>query len=137
MKRARGKSAMGAMNWKARFFVLTPDELSYWDEFGGSTNPQAKKKGVLLTATMHAVEEVPDSTFNRQFMFQVVHGDNAILYIQSSDSADRNEWVAAIRRLIKPAARNSAYHPGLYDSKWTCCGDPNRNVTGCKPCTLE
>nr|BAG55524.1 protein tyrosine kinase tec [Monosiga ovata] len=137
MKRAQGKSALGPINWKARFFVLLPDELSYWDEFGGGTNPQAKKKGAIPTAKIHAVEEVPDTTFSRQFMFQVVHGDaSSVLYIQSSDNTDRAEWIAVLRKLIVPAAHHSVYHPGCFESsRWSCCSESSKTTLGCKPTT--
>jgi hypothetical protein len=131
-----GKSALGAMNWKARFFVLTSDELTYWDEFGGSTNPKASKKGTILVQQVRAAEELPDSTFDRANMFQIVYGDsNQILYVQSSDTGDRQDWLQCLRKLIAPASQNSSFHPGFFDGRWTCCSDSNKLSTGCKPCT--
>lgn len=136
MKRAQGKSALGPMNWKPRFFVLQSDELSYWDEFGGATNPQGKKKGTIPVGKIRAVEELPDSAFNRQHMFQVVFGEvNSVLYMQSSDTTDRTEWITALRKLIPPANQNASYHLGVFDSKWSCCSDSNKASMGCQPCT--
>lgn len=136
MKRAQGKSALGPINWKPRFFVLLPDELSYWDEFGGATNPQGKKKGTIPVSKIHSVEELPEATFNRQHMFQVVYAENnSVLYMQSSDTTDRTEWITALRKLIPIANQNASYHPGVFESKWTCCSDGNKSSMGCQPCS--
>ena len=124
------------MNWKARFFVLTSEELSYWDEFGGSANPSAKKKGTLPVCQIRAAEELPDAAFDRAFMLQIVYGDsNYVLYIQCSDAGERADWLMCLRRMIPPANQNHNYHTGYYDGKWMCCNDPNKLATGCQPCT--
>ncbi len=124
------------MNWKVRFFILTAEDLTYWDEYGGNTNPSAKKRGTVLVSQIHAAEEVPDAAFERAFMMQVVYGDNNyVLYIQCSDVSERQEWLNHIRRLIPPMQQNQKFHPGYYDGKWTCCSDANKLTIGCQPCS--
>jgi len=74
-KRAQGKSKFGRDNWKDRFFVLTPEELTYWEGFGGPTAPGAKLKGSLPLTKVVVVEAVPPDAFKppRVNMLQITY----------------------------------------------------------------
>lgn len=129
-KRAQGRSRIGTMNWKDRFFVLVPGELSYWDAFGGPENKEAKKKGAVDLGSVFAVEEVPESTFDRPNMIQVVHLDS-VLYVQCPDDAERQDWLRLLRREVKDNAdKLRSYHKGYFDGKWTCCSG-KKTSDGC------
>lgn len=134
-KRAQGKKKSSPKNWKDRFFVLSQNELAYWEKEGS-----AEKKGSIDTATISAAEAVKDNSFDRGcHLFQVVHGlPHITLYIQAADNSQRSAWLDAIRKLIVPARRSTLYHPGYLDSKgaWTCC-DKQAAVEGCEGCTLD
>eukprot|EP00054_Salpingoeca_dolichothecata_P008781 m.49809 g.49809 ORF g.49809 m.49809 type:complete len:663 (+) comp17953_c0_seq1:32-2020(+) len=131
-KRAQGKSAMGRINWRARFFVLTPTELQYWDKFGGQES-QASLKGTINLRDVTAVELVDDNTFDKKHMFQIMHS-NYILYTQGSDENDRREWMDLLRQNIANNTNlQQSYHSGMCDGKWTCCKS-QRDGFGCKSC---
>eukprot|EP00050_Salpingoeca_kvevrii_P006923 m.292666 g.292666 ORF g.292666 m.292666 type:complete len:708 (+) comp12656_c0_seq1:283-2406(+) len=134
-KRSQGKSAVGRTNWRDRFFVLTPTELSYWEGFGGASNPAAKRKGVIPIAQIRAVEEVPQATFGRPHMFLILY-DQYTLYTQASDDTDRADWISCLRDAVSGNANLAKfYHPGQVGVRWTCCGE-KRDAVGCQPCTM-
>eukprot|EP00049_Salpingoeca_infusionum_P023142 m.10570 g.10570 ORF g.10570 m.10570 type:complete len:654 (+) comp5587_c0_seq1:251-2212(+) len=133
-KRAQGRSALGRLTWKDRFFVLMPSELSYWEGFGGHTNPGAKKKDGIPISDIVAVEEVPQKAFGRPFMVQVVRAD-ATLYAQCQSLKDQKEWLAELRKLVAKNSNLAAtYHPSHFDGKWMCCQTKDKKAAGCQPC---
>ena len=128
VKRAQGKSAMGRINWRSRFFVLTKESLSYYEK------PEGACKGTIDLSTVKAVEHVADATFSKPGVFQVGYSEY-ILYIECHSQEERESWVREIRQQVaRNLALNRAYHPGVFDSKWTCCQNPNRDYEGCKAC---
>lgn len=133
-KRAQGKSKFGRDNWKDRFFVLTPQELSYWEGFGGPSHPGAKLKGTLDLSKVVVVEAVPDEAFKpqRKNTIQITY-DEATLYTQAQTPEEREEWLAEIRRQVKGNdGLLPKYHSGVFtDTKWSCCGTTRRSI-GCQ-----
>ena len=136
-KRAQGKKKSSPKNWKERFFILTPSELSYWDKDGGPDTSGSEKKGSILVNTIHLAEEVKDGSFDRQHIFQVVHGSQPLtLYVQARDATSRSQWLQSLRELIQfSPARASYFHPSPFDGKtWFCCGGVI-DSKGCKNTT--
>ena len=132
-KRARGKSAIGRLNWRDRWFILTGSQLTYWDKWGGPSAGGNQKGSIELNEVI-AVEEVPEVIFSRPNMFQVIYAD-LTLYTQAQQADDRADWMNLIRRQV---ARNPGlvkiHHPGCHDGRWTCCGAGPKTAEGCQAC---
>eukprot|EP00056_Hartaetosiga_gracilis_P014211 m.240001 g.240001 ORF g.240001 m.240001 type:complete len:264 (-) comp14355_c0_seq1:106-897(-) len=131
-KRAQGRSTFGRTNWKRRWFVLYPNELSYWTSEGGMQNPNSECKAVIKLSDIHTLERVHLEAFGKPYMLQIVH--SSVLYVQCSSRAECDEWLLALR---KQCARNdfihTKYHPGFFDgSKWSCCSIGQRDYKGCE-----
>eukprot|EP00055_Hartaetosiga_balthica_P004044 m.9914 g.9914 ORF g.9914 m.9914 type:complete len:272 (-) comp3570_c0_seq1:405-1220(-) len=131
-KRAQGRSTFGRTNWKRRWFVLFPNELSYWTLEGGFQNQQSECKGVIKLSDIHTLERVHLEAFGKPYMLQIVH--SSVLYVQCSSRAECDEWLLALR---KQCARNefihTKYHPGFFDgSKWSCCNIASKDYKGCE-----
>lgn len=134
IKKSQGVSRFGKNNWKTRYFVLVPDVLTYWEGFGGPQNKDAKKKGTIEMNTVTVCEPVPEDAFKpaRQHLLQIKHAA-ATLYTQAKSAEDRQQWLDAIRDIIK---HNRGivpnFHAGAFvDKKWTCC-DGGDKAMGCE-----
>ena len=133
IKRAQGKSSVGRLNWKDRFFVLTTTELQYWDRLGGANNPDATKKGWIDLTTVRAVEEVDESAFRRPHVMQIVY-EQGVLYTQAADKSEREDWLKMIRQQVaENPGMHKKFHAGVYEGKWSCCNDSSKTGEGCKP----
>ncbi|EGD76238.1 hypothetical protein PTSG_00939 [Salpingoeca rosetta] len=131
-KRAQGRSTFGRTNWKKRWFVLHPGELSYWTLEGGRNNPASECKGVIPLSNVYTLERVSLEAFGKPHMIQIVH--TSVLYVQCPSREDCDEWLLALR---KQCATNrilhAKYHPGFFDgSKWSCCGITSKDFKGCQ-----
>lgn len=129
-KRAQGRSLLGRINWRRRYFVLQRHKVSYWDRPIG---PQAKCKGLIDLERITAVEVVADETFGRPNMLQIVH--SSVLYIQCPNEASRQLWLASLRPLVAHNSfMHSKYHPGFFEhnKRWSCCHVPSFDVKGCQ-----
>ncbi|XP_065059353.1 tyrosine-protein kinase Tec-like [Rhopilema esculentum] len=130
-KRSQGKSKiLTTCNYKSRLFVLTPEELSYYD---GTEEKKGKQKGTIALSKIKVVESVDDDALDRKFCFQVQH-DNLILYIIANSEEERNEWVTSLRYEISQQNRLllENFHSGLYiNGSWSCC-KCGKNSQGCK-----
>ena len=152
-KRAQGKSVLGVTNWKARFFVLTTESLTYWDHQASVVHASAKQKGVVPIASVRvselycfpvifdcfsvpqikAVEPVDAEAFQRPFLFQIIHEN--VLYVQTLSQTDLEEWMSILRECISHnSVLHHKYHPGMFDGDvWTCCREAHKDYVGCTP----
>eukprot|EP00730_Choanoeca_flexa_P016724 TRINITY_DN7966_c0_g1_i2.p1 TRINITY_DN7966_c0_g1~~TRINITY_DN7966_c0_g1_i2.p1 ORF type:complete len:598 (+),score=144.93 TRINITY_DN7966_c0_g1_i2:94-1887(+) len=105
LKRAQGKSKLGRMSWKERFFILTKSELGYYD--GSTFAGQGKQKGKIDVAKMVSVEEVDLSEFKRPYMFAINHADGK-LYCQAQSLADRKNWIEQLQSVMPKGGAVSA-----------------------------
>eukprot|EP00039_Didymoeca_costata_P008904 m.118488 g.118488 ORF g.118488 m.118488 type:complete len:882 (-) comp14278_c0_seq1:5300-7945(-) len=143
-KRSQGKNLMSFINWKERYLMLTTSKLAYYtDEFSRGQTPQAagaEEKGMVTVSTIRAVEMVPEKTFSRPGVFQVVYDETKetqrILYIESPNALD---WIREIRRVAIKASSSamlSKVHFDVFDGrKWKCC-NMARTAPGCINATV-
>lgn len=128
VKRSQGKSALGAVNFKKRVFVLTPNRLSYFD---GNLEKRGGLKGHVDLNNVKVVEKVLDTAFDKP-SFQVVHGE-LTLYVITNDETEQENWIHLIRQYCRNNGKvQDFYHPGLFISnKWSCCDHRSKHSYGC------
>jgi hypothetical protein len=95
-------SKMGSVipNWKARFFVLDGDKLTYFESEGG----EQKGQFILTLDTDVAVSDsiVVDYVF-------VLQSQKRTLYMSASSEEDLDGWVRALENSIKQLHSNTTY----------------------------
>lgn len=131
-KRAQGRSTFGRTNWKRRWFVLHPGELSYWTLEGGRHNPAAECKGTIPLKNVYALERVALEAFGKPHMIQIVH--TSVLYVQCPSREDCDDWLLALRQeCATNSILHAKYHPGFFDgNKWSCCNIASKDFKGCQ-----
>mmetsp|Transcript_37411 Transcript_37411/g.98094 ORF Transcript_37411/g.98094 Transcript_37411/m.98094 type:complete len:408 (-) Transcript_37411:7-1230(-) len=128
VKRAIGKSKRPHINWKARWFRLTANELIY------ATTEYAKTPaGFISLDAVTVIEHVDIQAFSNQrpnlIQIGFVDGDvQRVLYTQCKTRAEADRWLQKIRgqfpRTIPAAqALHLKYHSGFEREAgvWTCC----------------
>lgn len=129
-KRAIGKSIIKNFGLKDRLFVLTENDLAYYD---GDEENKGKEKGRISLDKVQAVEKVAESTFNRPFCFQIIF-DYHPLYIFARNDKQRDEWICILRKtVVGKGTLLLKYHAGAFiESNWTCCQLKVKSAVGCK-----
>lgn len=129
-KRSQLKSRLTWTNYKERWFCLTKTSLAYFD----GDDEKKKEKGKIYIRDIKLVEHV--SLEDRAHSWQVRYGEGGqdyTLYIQAKSDTEREEWVAHVRSLVRGnTCLSEKYHPGVWSGKWLCCGEVNKQITGCQ-----
>ncbi|KAK2189103.1 hypothetical protein NP493_115g08000 [Ridgeia piscesae] len=145
VKRSRMRGQMKLVNYKSRWFILTPTVLRYHD--GSLETGVKKEKGRLELPDVVAVEEVDaDSLEIPGEAFQVVYNDRqshqlCTLYVITTRSNHRDEWIKFIREASESSGAEFAemFHPGVYNinpGRFTCCYNIDRYSQGCQKTTF-
>ena len=134
-KRSQLKSRLTWTNYKDRWFCLTKSSLAYYD----GDDEKKKEKGRIYIRDIRCVEHV--TLEDRAHSWQVRYseagaGQDYTLYIQAKSDAEREEWVGAVRSLVRAGAGAGQladkFHPGVWSGKWLCCGELSKQVPGCQ-----
>nr|XP_053629687.1 tyrosine-protein kinase Btk29A-like [Cherax quadricarinatus] len=137
-KRSQNKRSFTPTNWKDRWFVLSPENLIYYD--GDKQSGRRKERGRVELSKVVVVECVDSAVFQRDWVFQLCYlseeKEQFVLYIAAVSSQERDQWLDYIRRLV---ADNEClaewYHQGVFiRSQWTCCKG-GKDVTACTAVT--
>ena len=83
------------------------------------------------------VQEVEDSAFDREAVFQVGYedgGSSVVLYVQAGDHVTRTDWLSHLRHVAarSPKPKAPTFHPSIYDKSWRCCLNGNKGNPGCR-----
>jgi len=114
VKRAQGKSKLGAINWKDRHFRLTPLELSYYVGHPG-LNKKATQKGVIQLARIRKVIAISDDQFERANVFCITY-ENWHLYAEAASTSDAYDWVERIKKAAYAARKLNKFL--AFDDPW-------------------
>lgn len=132
-KRSQLKSRLTWTNYKERWFCLTKNSLAYFD----GDDEKKKEKGKIIIRDIKLVEHV--TLEDRPHSFQIRYsegGQDYTLYIQAKSEAERDEWVGGVRSLVRAnSCLADKFHPGVWSSKWLCCGEVSKGAPGCQPIT--
>ncbi|XP_053565798.1 ras GTPase-activating protein 2 [Bombina bombina] len=132
-KHAHGRTLrFGMKNFKKRWFSLTNRELAYHKQKDKDPRFTIPIKNIL------AVEKLDESAFNKNNMFQVIHGEKP-LYVQASNCVEFMEWIEVLSRLTwRNQRRLSKYHSSAFmNGVWLCCKATCENAEGCCPCNVD
>jgi len=145
-KRATGKSALGRINFKDRFFLLTDTKLYYFDS---SDLTSSTRKGSIVLKQVRHVEKLDGAQLDRKHMFQVMYeeGDNqklqkTYMYLMASSAPEVDDWIEKLREAcMLPNCRSKKaqrYHTGIYSKgAWGCCKDKASDREGCTKCLFN
>ncbi|XP_040563803.1 tyrosine-protein kinase Btk [Lepeophtheirus salmonis] len=137
-KRSQLKSRFSFMNYKNRWFLLTPSALHYFD----NEHPTKKKeKGRILLKDLRWIERCPTEEETRPHTFQLGYAqgeDYVVLCVQSKAEQETEEWVSLLRTLVRHNPELSeTYHPQPWNNnKWPCCSESSRSARGCAQVSL-
>ncbi|XP_071524543.1 tyrosine-protein kinase Btk isoform X6 [Panulirus ornatus] len=137
-KRSQNKRSFTPTNWKDRWFVLSPENLIYYD--GDKQSGRRKERGRVELSRVVAVECVDSAVFQRDWVFQLCYlsddKEQFVLYIAAVTSQERDQWLDYIRRLVADnECLAERYHHGVFiRSQWTCCKG-GKEVTACAAVT--
>ncbi|XP_054271114.1 GTPase-activating protein [Macrosteles quadrilineatus] len=125
-KRAQGRKRFGRKNFKARYFRLTTQDLTYSKHKGKEPLCNIPLSDIL------AVERVQEESFKKNNMFQIVQPQR-VLYLQASNCVEEKEWVDVLAKICRTNEhRLDKYHPGAYVSgHWICCKAVSETADGC------
>ncbi|XP_066572917.1 tyrosine-protein kinase ITK/TSK [Amia ocellicauda] len=130
-KKSQQKRRTSPCNYKQRYFVLSKDELAYFEHRPGK---KPTLKGSIELSRIKCVEIVRSDILipcSFKYPFQVVH-DNYCLYVFAPDKDSRQRWVCALKEETKNNALVHKYHPNFWvDGKWKCCLQTEKLATGC------
>ena len=79
-------------NWKRRYFVLTPSEVTYYEK-----EPPSKALGVIAITNVTKVSVDPDPKHTFGFLIQ---SSKRTYYISAETAAERDSWVSSISQVI-------------------------------------
>ncbi|KAG8270925.1 Ras GTPase-activating protein 2 [Homalodisca vitripennis] len=125
-KRAQGRKRFGRKNFKARYFRLTTQDLTYSKHKGKEPLCNIPLVDIL------AVERVQEESFKKNNMFQIVQPER-VLYLQASNCVEEKEWVDVLAKICRTNDhRLDKYHPGAFISgHWICCKVAAEGAEGC------
>ncbi|KAM4616916.1 rasGAP-activating-like protein 1 isoform 2-T2 [Polymixia lowei] len=129
--KAEGPQLLSRFAFKKRYFWLTSETLSY------AKTPDWQVRSSIPIQCVCAVERVDENAFQQQNVMQVITQDNDgqlhIMYIQCKNVNELNQWLSAIRKAsIYNERMLPSFHPGAHrSSKWSCCLQADRTVSGC------
>uniref|UniRef100_W5MUF9 Tyrosine-protein kinase n=1 Tax=Lepisosteus oculatus TaxID=7918 RepID=W5MUF9_LEPOC len=130
-KKSQQKRRTSPCNYKQRYFVLSKDELAYFEHRPGK---KPTLKGSIELSRIKCVEIVRSGCSipcSFKYPFQVVH-DNYCLYVFAPDKESRHRWVSALKEETKNNVLAHKYHPNFWvDGKWICCSQADKLATGC------
>ncbi|XP_066950454.1 tyrosine-protein kinase Btk isoform X6 [Macrobrachium rosenbergii] len=133
-KRSQNKRAFTHPNWKERWFVLSPENLIYYD--GDKQSGRRKERGRVKLSQVVAVECVDTEVFHRDWVFQLCYNseenEQIVLYIAAATSQERDQWLDHLRRLVaQNPCLSDHYHNGcIKGNQWTCCKG-GKDVSAC------
>jgi tyrosine-protein kinase Tec len=140
-KRSQLKSRFSFTNYRERWFVLTKTELAYFD---GADTSKKKEKGRVRLREVRVVEPVQLREEDKPNAFQVGYREKKdgsgsgdyFLYIQAKSDAEREEWLALVRNLVRHnSCLSEKYHPSQWSAgRWLCCAQQSKRG-GCKAIT--
>ncbi|KAF7668987.1 hypothetical protein LDENG_00262310 [Lucifuga dentata] len=129
--KTEGPQLLSRFAFKKRYFWLTSETLSY------AKNPEWQVRSSIPIQCVCAVERVDENAFQQQNVMQVITQDDDgqphTMYIQCKNVNELNQWLSAIRKVsIYNERMLPSFHPGAHrSSKWTCCLQADRAVSGC------
>lgn len=129
IKRSQNKKRLSPINYKHRWFVLTPTYLMYCD---GNKDRRGKEKGRILLKTVKIIEPLAEIALDRKFAFQIGY-DEYYLYIIASSHEERDDWITSLREMCKNNGDLSdKYHLGIFlNGQWNCC-NRYKGSAGCE-----
>ncbi|XP_037087376.1 tyrosine-protein kinase Btk29A-like [Pollicipes pollicipes] len=134
VKRSQNKKRFGPVNYKNRWFVLTPTALAYHD---GGPERKGREKGRIELASVRVVEPLSENALDsRPHSFQLGYGEYT-LYVSAGSDDERDDWLMAIRELCRGnGGLLERYHPHIWQNgRWQCCGHINKGTAGCEETT--
>ncbi|XP_063860981.1 tyrosine-protein kinase Btk-like isoform X3 [Scylla paramamosain] len=137
-KRSQNKRSFTPTNWKERWFVLSPENLIYFD--GDRQSGRRKERGRVELSRVVAVECVNSVVFQRDYVFQLCYlseeKEQYVLYIAAVSGYERDEWLGYLRRLVAAnECLSDWYHEGAFiRNQWSCCKG-GKDVAACTAVT--
>ncbi|CAG7717608.1 unnamed protein product [Allacma fusca] len=131
-QREKGRIALQSIKWVEKA------------DLGGEPPPneiRSKPLGCLNFSSSNSYR--PNSGFQVGYY---IESKIRVLYVQAIDETDRDLWVDSIRQCVISKTGNlvigtntvDLYHRGIWSTssqKWNCCGEANRESTGCESIT--
>lgn len=135
IKRSQQKKKTSPLNYKERWFVLTPEKISYYD-FDPDKGKRKGLRGSVDLEKIKCVETVqpePNAPQERTFAFQIVY-DEGPLYIFAKTDDVRAQWIKKLKEMVRfNKDLMQKYHPCSWmDGVWLCCQQEVKQAMGCK-----
>ncbi|NXW47713.1 BMX kinase, partial [Nyctiprogne leucopyga] len=132
LKKSQQKKKISPVNYKKRLFVLTKENLSYYQyDKGkkGSKRGSIEIKKIRCVETVNLEESTPPA---RQYPFQIVY-KGGLLYVYAPNEESRERWLAALHKEIKDNSDLlNKYHGGFFiKGKFLCCNQTCKAAPGC------
>lgn len=129
VKRSQNKKRIGPINYKTRWFILTPNTLTY---HSGNQEKRGKEKGKVELRTVKLIEYIKEDALDKKFAFQIGYNEN-LLYIIAISPEQRDDWINTLRKMCtdNPGLVDK-YHPGIWSGgRWVCCAACSKSASGC------
>ncbi|MFT7809925.1 tyrosine-protein kinase ITK/TSK [Arapaima gigas] len=130
-KKSQQKRRTSPCNYKQRYFVLSTDDLTYFEYRPGK---KPILKGCIELSHIKCVEIVRTEMSipcKYKYPFQILH-DSYYLYVFAPDNNSRQRWVRALKEGTKNNTLALMYHPNFWvDGKWKCCQQNEKMARGC------